>query len=80
MNFFYSKCCNYYYEDASYTPHHEDLWGSGVIAPLILTSALAGSEQSALCPGRFSPGIHWIGGWVVPTLPLLETEPRSSSA
>jgi hypothetical protein len=35
----------------------------------VLTSALAGGEWSASCPGHFSPGerapgTHWIGGWV----------------
>jgi hypothetical protein len=36
--------------------HHEDLWGSGGIAPLFLTSAVVEGEWSALCPGRFTPG------------------------
>jgi hypothetical protein len=30
----------------------------------ILTSALVGGEWSASRPGRFTPGTHWIGGWV----------------
>jgi hypothetical protein len=29
-----------------------------------LTSALIGGEWSPLRPGRFSPGTHWIRGWV----------------
>jgi hypothetical protein len=29
-----------------------------------LTSALAGGEWSASRPGRYTLGIHWIGGWV----------------
>jgi hypothetical protein len=46
-------------------------WGSGGIAPCILTSAIAGGEWSASRPGRFTPtertpGTHWIGGWVGP--------------
>jgi hypothetical protein len=44
-------------------------WGSGGIAPRILTSALEGGEWSASRRGRFTPrkrapGTHWIGGWV----------------
>jgi hypothetical protein len=36
-----------------------------------LTSALDGGEQSASCPGHFTPrerapATHWIGGWVGP--------------
>jgi hypothetical protein len=46
-------------------------WGSGGIAPLILTSALDGGEWSASRPGRFTPrerapSTHWLGGWVGP--------------
>jgi hypothetical protein len=34
------------------------------IAPCILTSALYGGDWSASCPGRFTPGTHWIeAGW-----------------
>jgi hypothetical protein len=25
-----------------------------------------GGEWTASCPGRFTPGTHWIGGWVDP--------------
>jgi hypothetical protein len=45
-------------------------WGSGSIAPRILTSsALDGGGWSDSRPGRFTPrerapGIHWIRGWV----------------
>jgi hypothetical protein len=47
---------------------HEDVWGSGGIAPCILTSALHGSERLAsrldlLIPGLRSVGTHWIEGW-----------------
>jgi hypothetical protein len=28
------------------------------------TSVLDGGEWSASLPGRFTPGTHWIGGWV----------------
>jgi hypothetical protein len=31
---------------------------------IFLTSALAASEWSASRPSRFTPGTHWIGGWV----------------
>jgi hypothetical protein len=31
---------------------------------IFLTSALVGGELSAARPSRFTPGIHWIGGWV----------------
>jgi hypothetical protein len=52
-----------------YAPRHENIWGSGCIASLFLTSALDEGEWSASCPGRFSPGknapcTHWIeAGW-----------------
>jgi hypothetical protein len=50
---------------------HEDVWGSGGIAPPFLTSALDGGERSASLPGRFTfgegtSGTRWIGGWVGP--------------
>jgi hypothetical protein len=46
-------------------------WGSGSIAPCVLTSALDGSEWSVARPVRFIPGegssgTRWTGGWVVP--------------
>jgi hypothetical protein len=40
--------------------------GVDVYTHIFLTSALAGSEWSALRPGRFTSGTHWIGGWVGP--------------
>jgi hypothetical protein len=52
-------------------PCHEDIRGSGVIAPLFLTSALDGGEWSTSHPGHFTPpppplreenpGTHWTG-------------------
>jgi hypothetical protein len=61
------------------TKHHamHIYWGSGGIAPRILTSALDGGEWLASRPGRFTPtekasGAHWIGGWVGPRA-LLDT-------
>jgi hypothetical protein len=41
-----------------------------------LTSALAGGEWSASRPGRFTPGTHWIGGWVDPRTGLDVVEKR----
>jgi hypothetical protein len=46
-------------------------WGSGGIAPRILTSALDGVEWSASRPDRFAPrerahGTYWLGGWMGP--------------
>jgi hypothetical protein len=53
------------------TKHHamKTYWGSGGIAPRILTLALNGGEWSASRFGRFTPrertlATHWIGGWV----------------
>jgi hypothetical protein len=45
------------------------VWGTGVITPPFLVSALDGSEWSVQRSGRFTSGerahgIHWIGGWV----------------
>jgi hypothetical protein len=46
---------------------HEDVRGTGGIAPPFLTSALDGGERSTSSPGHFTPreraaGTHWIGG------------------
>jgi hypothetical protein len=30
----------------------------------MLEAALVGGEWSASRPGRFTPGIQWLGGWV----------------
>jgi hypothetical protein len=49
-------------------------WGGGGIAPPFLTSALDGGECLALRPGRFTPGTHWIGGWVGPITGLDDVE------
>jgi hypothetical protein len=59
---------------------------------IFLTSPLVGGELSASCPGRFTPGNHWIG-WVdlraslddlekrkLLTLPGLELRPLSRPA
>jgi hypothetical protein len=55
--------------------------GVDVSIHILLTSALAGGEWSALRPGRFTPGerapaIHWIGGWVDPRAGLDDVEKR----
>jgi hypothetical protein len=47
--------------------NHEDVWGSGCIDHVFLTSAQSGGEWSASLPGRFNPrdrapGTHRIGG------------------
>jgi hypothetical protein len=60
----------------SYAQRHEDIWGSGYIAPPFLTSELNGGEWSILRPGRFTlgeraSGTHWIGGWVGPRVGLI---------
>jgi hypothetical protein len=49
------------------------------IAPIFLTSALAGHEWSASCPchlnpGERSPGTHWRGSWVDPRAGLEKVE------
>jgi hypothetical protein len=43
---------------------------------ILLTSALVGGEWSASRPGRFTPGNHWIGGWVGPRAGLDDMEKR----
>jgi hypothetical protein len=37
-------------------PRHEDIWGSGGIAPPLMTSALDGGEWTASRPDRCNPG------------------------
>jgi hypothetical protein len=43
---------------------------------IFLTSALVGGERSASRPGRFTPGTHWMGGWVDPRAGLDDVEDR----
>jgi hypothetical protein len=38
--------------------------GVDVQIHIFLTSALVEGERSASRPGRFTPGTHWMGGWV----------------
>jgi hypothetical protein len=44
----------------------ETYGGADLQIRVFLTSALVGGEWSASRPGRFTPGTHWIGGWVGP--------------
>jgi hypothetical protein len=53
------------------TTRHEDVWGSGGIAPPFLALWLDGGEWPTSHPFRFTPterapDIHWIGGRVGP--------------
>jgi hypothetical protein len=43
---------------------------------IFLASALAGSKWSASRSGPFSPGTHWIRGWVDPRTGLYSVENR----
>jgi hypothetical protein len=48
--------------------------GVDVYIHVILTSALLGGECTASDPGRFTPGTHWMGGWLGPRAGLDEME------
>jgi hypothetical protein len=50
--------------------------GVDVYVHIFFTSALVGGEWSALSPCSFTPGTHWIGGWVGPRADLDYTEKR----
>jgi hypothetical protein len=52
------------------------MWGSEGIVPPFLTSALDGGEWSTSRPGRFTPGTHWIEGWLGPRAGLDTMEKR----
>jgi hypothetical protein len=43
---------------------------------VFLTSELVGGEWSASRPGRFTPGTHWIEGWVDARAGLEDVEGR----
>jgi hypothetical protein len=45
---------------------------------IFLAPALIGSEWSASRPGRFTPGTHWIEGWMGPRAGLDDVEKRKS--
>jgi hypothetical protein len=50
---------------------HEDIWGSGGIAPPIMTLALDGEVSGQLhAPGEQTSCTRWIGGWVSPRASL----------
>jgi hypothetical protein len=54
----------------NWTPHHEDIWGSGVIAPRLNVGA-RGRWMFGFTHGRFTPGETvssnpLIGGWMAP--------------
>jgi hypothetical protein len=48
--------------------------GADVWTHVFLTLALYGDEWSLSRPGRFTPGTHWIGGWVGPRASLNDME------
>jgi hypothetical protein len=48
--------------------------GVDVQIHVFLASTLVGGERSASRPCRFTPGTHWIGGWVDPRASLDEEE------
>jgi hypothetical protein len=51
--------------------------GMNVYIHIFLTSALlAGGEWSASFAGHFTPGTHYIGGWVDPRTALENVEKR----
>jgi hypothetical protein len=50
--------------------------GVDVCVHIFLMSALAGGERSESRPCRFTPGTHWIGGWVGPRASLDDVEKR----
>jgi hypothetical protein len=50
--------------------------GVDVQIHISFTSALVGGVWSASSPCRFTPGTHWIGGWVVTSADLNDVEKR----
>jgi hypothetical protein len=50
--------------------------GVDVQIHIFLTSTLVGGEWSASRPRRFTPGTHWLWGWVDPTGGLNDMEKR----
>jgi hypothetical protein len=50
--------------------------GEDIEIHIFFALALAGEEWSASRPGRFTPGTHWIGGWVGPRACLDEVKKR----
>jgi hypothetical protein len=54
----------------------EEYGGVDAEIHIFLASELFGSECLVLRPGRFTPGTHWIGGWVGPIAGLDNVEKR----
>jgi hypothetical protein len=50
--------------------------GEWMYKSTFLTSVLVGGEWSASPSCRFTPGTHWIGGWVGPRTSLVGVEKR----
>jgi hypothetical protein len=48
----------------NYALYHHSVWRRGGIGPPFLISVVGGGKWSASWPYRFTPGTHWIGGWV----------------
>jgi hypothetical protein len=65
-----------YYSKVSKVVPVKTYGGVDVYSHILLTSALVGGEWSAPRPGRFTPGTHWIVGWVVPRAGLDNMEKR----
>jgi hypothetical protein len=55
---------------------HEGVRRVDALIHIFLTSTLLGGEWSASRSGRFTPGTHWIGGWVDPTAGLDDMEKK----
>jgi hypothetical protein len=53
-------------------------YGGGGTVPPFLTLALVGGEWSASRPGSFTPGTHWLGGWVGPRVGLDAVKKKKS--
>jgi hypothetical protein len=64
----------------NYAPRHEDVWGTGSIAPQFLISVLDGGEWSASRPGGFTRGERDPTEWVDLRAVLDAMEKRRISA
>jgi hypothetical protein len=56
----------------------ETYGGVDVWIHVLLISALDGGDWSSSRTGRFTPGSHWIGGWVGPRTGLDAVEKKES--
>jgi hypothetical protein len=61
----------------STTEANEHIWRSGGLAPLFFNSAPDGGVWLASGFYHFTPGTHWIGGWVGPRAGLDAAENRN---